>query len=150
MRTLPRSRIDHSLVIRTDFSDERAWQRVHAAIVEPQRDGWAQANVDFIDDPAFDGLTNKQLLALDPEALGHVYIYLVDSTTIAHDEHPVLVVEVYLLEDEVDAGIELGRSFRVIPSEMWAVENNLSLANADWEDFTENLDDDGIYRGVGE
>ena len=148
MRSIPKTK--NSLVLRTDFSDDATWYEIREAIIEPQTEDEFEAEVEFVDDPAFDGLTIDQLLALDPQATGHVYIYLVDGTTIAHREHPILVVEVYLLEEETAEGIELGRSFRVIPSEMGSVENNLSLANVDWEDFAENVDADGIYRGVRE
>ena len=37
--------------------------------------------------------------------------------------------------------------FRVIVSELWAIENNLNLANMDWEEFAEAVGDDGIFRG---
>jgi hypothetical protein len=30
---------------------------------------------------------------------------------------------------------------------MWGIENNLSIANMDFEEFAENVDDDGIFRG---
>jgi hypothetical protein len=53
-------------------------------------------------------------------------------------EHPVLVVDLYS---------EPGRSFRVVPSEMWGVENNLSLANMDFEEFADAVDRDGVFRG---
>jgi hypothetical protein len=32
---------------------------------------------------------------------------------------------------------------------MWGVENNLSLANMDWEDFAATVDEDGVFRGFG-
>jgi len=38
-------------------------------------------------------------------------------------------------------------SFRVPPNELWSVENNLSLANMDFEEFAEAVDTDGVYRG---
>jgi hypothetical protein len=37
--------------------------------------------------------------------------------------------------------------FRCIPAEMWGVENNLNIANMDWEDFADEVDADGIFRG---
>jgi hypothetical protein len=30
---------------------------------------------------------------------------------------------------------------------MWSVENNLSLANLDFVDFAESVDDTGVFRG---
>ena len=40
-----------------------------------------------------------------------------------------------------------GRTFRVIPSAIWAVQNNLVIGNMDWEDFSDSLDADGVFRG---
>jgi hypothetical protein len=40
--------------------------------------------------------------------------------------------------------------FRCIPSELWAVENNLNISNMDWEDFSGAAGDDGAFRGFGE
>jgi hypothetical protein len=40
-----------------------------------------------------------------------------------------------------------GQTFRVVPTAVWAVENNLSLANLGWEDFVRHLDGDGVFRG---
>jgi hypothetical protein len=33
---------------------------------------------------------------------------------------------------------------------MWGIENNLSIANMDFEAFAENADPDGIFRGFPE
>lgn len=44
----------------------------------------------------------------------------------------------------VDSG---GRTFRIIPSEMWGIENNLSIANMDFRDFADSADADGVFRG---
>jgi uncharacterized protein DUF6924 len=32
---------------------------------------------------------------------------------------------------------------------MWGVENNLSLANMDFEEFADSVDADGVFRGFG-
>jgi len=78
------------------------------------------------------------LLALDPKESGHFFMFVVDHTALSHAEHPILVID---LNDEV------GRAFRVIPSEMWGVENNLSISNMDFYEFADNADADGIFRG---
>jgi hypothetical protein len=36
---------------------------------------------------------------------------------------------------------------RTIPSEMWGIENNLSISNMDFEDFSNVVDEDGVFRG---
>ncbi|WP_328609841.1 hypothetical protein OG943_12155 [Amycolatopsis sp. NBC_00345] len=38
---------------------------------------------------------------------------------------------------------------RVIPAELWSVENNISLGNMDWQDFTSAAGADGVFRGFG-
>jgi hypothetical protein len=45
---------------------------------------------------------------------------------------------------------EPGRTFRVIPGEIWGVENNLSLANMDFAEFADSTDRDGLFRGFPE
>jgi len=47
----------------------------------------------------------------------------------------------------MDLSTERGRAFRVIPSEIEGVENNLSLANMDFEEFANAADPDGVFRG---
>jgi hypothetical protein len=59
---------------------------------------------------------------------------------VAHTEpdHALLVVDLHK---------EPGRTFRVVPSEAWGVENNLSLANMDFEEFADAVDEHGVFRG---
>lgn len=40
-----------------------------------------------------------------------------------------------------------GREFRAIPSQIQSIENNLSIANMDFEEFAESVDEDGVFRG---
>jgi hypothetical protein len=42
---------------------------------------------------------------------------------------------------------ERGRTFRTIPSEVCAIQNNLSIYNLDFADFADAVDNDGIFRG---
>lgn len=134
MKPIPAT--EDSLVLRTDFSDESGWQQICAAIERPVGD--FQARVTFVSDPEFAGLTVAQLVAATSHDPNRSFAFLVDHTALSHPEHPILVVE---LEDEP------GAFFRVIPSEMWSVENNLSLANMDFWDFADAADGDGIFRG---
>ena len=52
MKPLPRS--EHGLVLRTDFSDEAAWQSLCRAMETPDPVHGFRAYVDFVDDPAYD------------------------------------------------------------------------------------------------
>jgi hypothetical protein len=126
---------ENSLVLRTDFSDEKAWDALCVAIQEPV--GEFRAYVSLVSDPAFDGATLDQITRLAADA-GHSFVFVVDRIALTDPEHPVLVV------DLVD---EPGRSFRVIPSEAWGVENNLSIANMDFVEFADAVDEDGVFRG---
>jgi hypothetical protein len=69
---------------------------------------------------------------------GHSFVFVVDALTVQHPEHPVLVIDLFA---------EPGRTFRVIPSSMWSVENNLSIGNMDFEEFADSVGADGIFRG---
>ncbi len=126
----------HSHVIRTDFTDEAAWQVVRQELAAAN--GPFKANLQFIDDRRFDQLTVEGLLALTDGA-DQTFIFLADRETMTRPDHPVLVVD--LFEDG------RGRTFRVAPRAMWAVQNNLVIANADWEDFADAVGPDGVSRG---
>jgi hypothetical protein len=96
--------------------------------------------VDFLDEPEYEGLGVEQLMELVPQGSDHTYLFVVDGTALSHPEQPILCLD---LTDEP------GRTFRVIPSEMWGVENNLSLANMDFDEFASLVDADGVFRGLG-
>jgi hypothetical protein len=127
-------------VLRTDLSDDNAWDAVCVAIQETNEDGF-KAYVDCISDPAYVGLTPEQLVALTPKDDNRSFAFLVDRVTLTNPERPVLVVDLY---------DEPGRSFRVIPREIWGVENNLSLANMGFDEFADDVDPDGVFRGFPE
>lgn len=129
---------DYSLVIRTDFSDEAAWEQVCKLIQEPQTEDGFQASVECISDKAGHGITAEKVASILPTSSQRSFVFLVDTKAFADHEHPVLVVD--LQEDP-------GRSFRVVPSEAWGVENNLRLANMDFAEFADSVDEDGVFRG---
>ena len=135
MKKLPRS--EDTLLLRTDFSDDDAWADLCEAIQQPSEEGF-RAFVDCISDPTYDGLTVEQLVILAPKGGDYTFAFLADRVTLTNPELPVLVVDLY---------DEPGRTFRVIPSELWGVENNLSLANMDYAEFAECVDADGVFRG---
>ena len=131
MKPLPMS--DQALVIRTDFSDDSAWNAVVSAIRQPV-DGF-YAYVELVDDPAFRDLTVEQLVTLRDD-LSKSYTIVADGITMREAEHPLLVVD--LIE-------ELGRTFRAVPSAIQSIENNLSIANMDFREFANNVDADGVF-----
>ena len=135
MKNLPET--ENSLLLRTDFSDDAAWAALCDAAQAQSEEG-LQARLECISDRAYDGLTIDQLAALARTNDDLGYIFLADRVALTNPEQPILVVDLY---------DEPGRTFRVIPRELWGVENNLSLANMDYSDFADNVDADGVFRG---
>lgn len=128
---------DNPVLLRTDFTDEAAWTVLCKAARAPSEEGF-QANVDCVSDQCFDGLTVERLVALARKGASHPVAFMADRLAVTGSERPILVVDL--------AG-DTGRAFRVIPSQLWAVENNLSLGNMDYAEFADNVDADGVFRG---
>jgi hypothetical protein len=126
-----------SLVIRTDYSDQAVWQGVRRRIEATNEDGF-RAHVGYWDDPPLAGQNVGELMDLVKNGAFRTFFFVVDRETIENAEHPVLVV---------DLSHEPGRTFRVVPGEMWGVENNLSISNMDFSEFADNADPDGNFRG---
>lgn len=135
MRKLPKS--DNSLLLRTDFLNDAAWVALCAATQVRSDEGF-EARLDCISDPTYAGLTVDQLINLAPKDGDHSFVFMADHIALTDREQPVLVVDLY---------DEPGRTFRVVPHEMWGVENNLSIANMDFYEFADNVDADGVFRG---
>ena len=133
MKPLPDS--DQSLLVRTDFSSDVAWNALVATIRQPV-DGFF-AYVDLVDDADFDGLTVEQLVELGRDA-ARSFAIVADTTTMEASEHPLLIVD--LME-------EPGRTFRAVPKQIQSIENNLSITNMDFREFADAADADGVYRG---
>lgn len=134
MKDLPDS--IHALVVRTDYSDEAAWASICSEIENPVDE--YPANVSFVSDPDYDGLSISALTTLGRRGPYRGFMFVVDRTALTDTEHPILVL---------DLADEPGSSFRVIPRELESIEANLSLANMDFWDFADNADADGVFRG---
>ena len=133
MRPFPET--NNALVLRTDFSDDDAWKSICEAIQKPV--GVFQAHVDLLSQPEYDDITPEEILiaAIDTK---RTYLFVVDRITLAHPDRPILCIDLFH---------QPGRTFRLIPSEMWGVENNLSIANMEFFEFASATDQDGIFRG---
>ncbi|MFE8950377.1 DUF6924 domain-containing protein [Streptomyces sp. NPDC007856] len=138
MKRLPKPD-DETLLIRTDFSDEEAWQAVCTAITTPNEDEFL-ADLHIVDDPAYRDLTVDELASLAPE--DEYLLIVADRTALTAPGMPLLVLQL----DEEDAQ-EHGRDLRVVAEELWGIENNLRLANMDWWEFVDSADDDGVFLG---
>ncbi len=129
---------ENTLVLRTDYSNQEVWEAIRKVMLAPiPIAGFeTQAYVDIVEDPAYQNMTVEDVIKnVDAE---RVFLFIVDNITLSHPEHPLLCVDLY---------DEPGQTFRLIPSELAAVENNLSIANLDFVDFKDNVDADGIFRG---
>jgi hypothetical protein len=129
---------DRSLVVRTDFSDDAAWEQVCQAIQEPQTGRRFQAHVECISDDECSGLAPDAVASVLPVGSQRPFVFVADAQAISQPGHPVLVV------DRLD---EPGRGFRVIPAQAWSVENNIRLANMAFADLANSVDPDGTFRG---
>ncbi len=119
MPPLPQSDDLTSLVLRTDFDDDRRWE----SFIESLNRIGDHRMATFISDTAYAGATVQQLVDADAAADADdkvFYLFFVaDAQTLADDEHPLLVV---------DLDAEPGRTFRV-PVRFYAdVSANLSIA----------------------
>ncbi|GEK01570.1 hypothetical protein TNCT1_38460 [Streptomyces sp. 1-11] len=123
--------------MRTDFSAEGAWDALRAALCSPSRDGFL-ANVALVDDRRFEGLTPESAIDLIPAEYRHPLLVLADSVAVASTDLPLLVV---------DLRRERGRCVRIVAAELWSIENNLSEANMDFEEFAGAVDNDVVFRG---
>lgn len=136
MKQIPNT--ENALILRTDFSNDVVWQAICVEILKPVGIFRFSANVEFLDDREYDGIDKEQLLTRIPNNYNHSFIVMVDQTATLHPDHPLLVVDLY--EGS-------GQEFRTIPSAIQSVENNLSIANMDFEEFAEAVGQDGIFRG---
>jgi len=142
MEMLPRT--EDSPVVRTGFDDEHKWTAICEMIRRPVSDGFGGeffAYVDFVDNPAFRDLSEQQLLERIPEDFGHSFLMVVDAAALRSPEYLILVIDLF---------DQRGRSFRAVPSEIQGIENNLSIANMDFAEFAECVDEAGVFRGFPE
>lgn len=133
--SLPTS--ENALLIRTDFSDQPAWDSLIGAAREP--DDIFMFNLEVVDDRANDGRTVEQLMAALPEDYPQSFLVVADSVAIAQPDHPLLVV---------DLGEERGRPFRAVAAVISQVDSNLSTANLGFEEFAGLVDAGGVFRGM--
>ena len=127
---------ENALVVRTDFSDDAAWESICREMSRPRTVYGFQANLEFLSDRRYDGCTIEALVELAPDT--HTFFFVVDSKTVRDPEQLVLVVDYF------DKPF---RTLRFIPAQTWSLENNLSIANMDFDDFLTSADADGVFRG---
>jgi hypothetical protein len=126
---------DCSLLVRTDFADDAAWEALVADATRPYGPDGFSAYFSAVSDRALDGKSAEDLARLDGDAR---VAFAADRSSMVGDERTLLVI---------GRGEDAGRWFRVVLPEGWGVENNLRLANMDFAEFADAVDDDGVFRG---
>lgn len=138
--------------MRTDFTSDDAWQEVADEATRENADGF-RAYAQPVSDPAFDAAIWETVkAALPANSRGASVLFIADSVSLSSPDHPILVAD---LSDTFLSVAEFpeiaGRTpFRCIASELWSVDNNLNIANMDWEEFARAAGEDGVFRGFGQ
>ncbi|WP_147437473.1 DUF6924 domain-containing protein [Micromonospora musae] len=138
MISLPQPDDLTSLVLRTDFTDDAAWEALKAAL-----HAWeGHDSATFVDDPNYANLSVQELVDAE-DAASHedklIYLFLADATTMTDVERPLLAV---------DLAHEPGRTFRVPPRWFADVSANFTIANLDFDERADAADNSGTYRGL--
>jgi hypothetical protein len=127
-------------LMRTSFGDPVAWD----SLLEDVRESSAEFSdepydfMEVLQDPAYQDLTKEQILALVPSDYPHSFLVVADKATLTSPDHPLLVIDLY---------DEPGRDFRSVPDGIYSISANLDLANMDYSEFADSVDDDGVFRG---
>jgi hypothetical protein len=136
---------DTTPLVRTDFSDDNAWERTVSAVTAPlfvedelNGSGDYEPNITPVEDRNFEDLNAERLASsYDEDRVG--YVLLADKTTMGALDDPTVVY--------VDMYDEPGRAFRCSVAEIASIEVNLSIANMDFEEFADSVGPDGVFRG---
>ncbi|MFN5104067.1 MAG: DUF6924 domain-containing protein [Planctomycetota bacterium] len=146
-------------VIRGCFSDDSTWEFIKKQVAAPQRDPLSgmdfTANVRFVEDPSFANMACHDIVRSLPADYPGYLVFVVDTQSNQGHEHSLLVVGFSPQGDDPkdferkpnQTPSEDIKSFRAIPSTIQSIENNLSIANMDFEDFRNAVQQDGIFRG---
>jgi len=128
---------DKALLLRTDFSCDEKWKKCVHIIRQPGEDFFC--NMDFIDDVIFSGKNHQEILGQIPNEYLYPVIFIADKITFLSDDFPCLVLGI----NQYNRGL----SFRAAACVLASVENNLGIANMDFEDFADAVESDGVFRG---
>ena len=113
------------------------------------------AYVEYVSDDKYAGMEPEILVRSIPDDYPCFFCFIVDETSLTNEEHPILVVgfSPNRIHPEDYEGpprqtpLTRIQTFRAIPSTIQSIENNLSIANMDFEEFADAVDDDGVFRG---
>ncbi len=130
---------DDALVIRTDFSNDVTWNNTCDKIKRPSKDYGFVAYVKFLSDNKLRSLDKEQVITNLPKNYNQLFVFIYDSISSSHKDNIILCVDLYGPSH---------RAFRVKPKDIWIIENNLSIANAEFDDFARDVDSNNIFRGL--
>ena len=127
-----------SLVLRTDFSDDQAWETLQTTINLSCEYQCAT----YVSDQAYASVSIQALIEVhssggDADYIG--YLFLADAVTMRDLEQLLLAV---------DLSWEPGRAFRVPPRWYADISANLTIANMGFDEFADAADASGTYRGL--
>lgn len=129
---------DSTPLVRTWFGNDDAWHSLLTSVRTPSEDDLIPI-VSVIDDRAKLDAAPSALASLLSNHDEYSIIIAADERAMTEPDMPLLVV----LAD----GSERPKTLRVVCSELWSIENNIRLANMEWESFEDAADQDGVFRG---
>ena len=129
---------ENAIVIRASFSDDAKWMELREEILRPSEPHGFLAYVDFFENEDLIEKGKKEIVDFISEVYDHGFIIIANEETFIHPENPVLVV------DLESGGLD---EFQSIPEQVQAIENNLSVSNMGFDEFTGAVGLDGVFRG---
>ena len=136
------------LVVRTDFSDDAAFDATCDLISAGDCEGYIPDLMSF-EDRRLEGSSPDEVygLAVDTEI---EYLFIANARTMTDPEHPLLVLNLLSDDDDEDDEEEArppSRMFWTVPAEVCGIDANLGISNMDFCEFADNVDADGVFRG---
>ena len=142
-------------VVRTEFSDEKQWLKIRDLISAEQIDGKQKffAHVKFVSHEDYRDKAPRNIVKSLPDNYRGHFCFVIDRASVLNQDHVVLVVGFYPSDQKSfhrlprDTPTSDIKTFRALPSQIQAIENNLSIANMDFEEFANAVDKDGVFKG---
>lgn len=126
----------NALLVRTDFADNEAWERLMEQVNDPIDPFFFTMEV--LEDAERNGASVDDLVAAAPNGYPHGFLVVADAIAMSKPRFPLLVVD--LAENR-------GAQFRAAAKHVAEIENNLAIGNMDFEEFAEAVRKDGVFRG---
>ena len=143
-------------VVRTFKDRPELWDSLKQRISAPVGSSGFLANVKFVDDPKFYGLSGIDLVHALPADYPSGFVFGATGESSSNNEDVVTLHFFYPDSDDAadyerppsTVPINELQSVRHLPHVVQELENNLSISNIDMEDVHNGVPADGIYRGI--